>query len=33
VIEATGLKTTKALVAKYGEDVTFTKSQKLPPAK
>ena len=30
VIERIGLKTKKAIVAKYGEDVTFTKGKRFP---
>ena len=33
VIEATALKTKKAIVAKYGENVTFEKGKPLPKAK
>jgi len=33
VIEATSLKTKKAIVAKYGENVTFEKGKPLPKAK
>ena len=33
VIEATGLKTKKAIVAKYGEEATFEKGKPTPKAK